>query len=57
MNNLEKKTKQELIQIILSLESKVDKALEKCYTGIRKQGGDYYLEVIEGVLKANENDN
>ena len=33
------------------LQKRIDDALEKCYTGIRKQGGDYYLELIEGVLK------
>ena len=33
------------------LQKKIDLALEKCYTGIRKQGGDYYLELIKNVLK------
>lgn len=33
------------------LQKRIDDALEKCCTGIRKQGGDYYLELIEGVLK------
>ena len=33
------------------LQKRIDDALEKCYTGIRKQGGDYYLEFIEGILK------
>lgn len=33
------------------LQKRIDEALEKCYTGIRKQGGDYYLELIEGILK------
>lgn len=33
------------------LRKRIDEALEKCYTGIRKQGGDYYLEMIEGILK------
>ena len=33
------------------LQKRIDGALEKCYTGIRKQGGDYYLELIEGILK------
>ena len=33
------------------LQKRIDDALEKCYTGIRKQGGDYYLELVEGVLK------
>lgn len=33
------------------LQKRIDDALEKCYTGIRKQGGDYYLELIEGILK------
>ena len=33
------------------LQKLIDDALEKCKTGIRKQGGDYYLELIEGVLK------
>lgn len=33
------------------LQKRIDDALEKCKTGIRKQGGDYYLELIEGILK------
>lgn len=33
------------------LQKRIDGALEKCYTGIRKQGGDYYLELVEGILK------
>ena len=33
------------------LQKRIDDALEKCNTGIRKQGGDYYLELIEGILK------
>ena len=33
------------------LQKRIDDALEKCYTGIRKQGDDYYLELIEGILK------
>ena len=33
------------------LQKRIDDALGKCYTGIRKQGGDYYLELIEGILK------
>ena len=33
------------------LQKRIDEALEKCCTGIRKQGGDYYLELIEGILK------
>ena len=33
------------------LQKRIDDALEKCYTGIRKQDGDYYLELIEGILK------
>mgnify|MGYP001552421322 CR=1 FL=1 len=33
------------------LQKRIDDALEKCYTGIRKQGGDYYLELIECILK------
>ena len=36
---------------IENLQKRIDDALEKCYTGIRKQGGDYYLELIEGILK------
>ena len=35
------------------LQKRIDDALEKCCTGIRKQGGDYYLELIEGILKGN----
>ena len=34
-----------------NLKKRIDDALEKCYTGIRKQGGDYYLELVEGILK------
>ena len=33
------------------LKKRIDDALKKCYTGIRKQCGDYYLELIEGILK------
>ena len=33
------------------LQKRIDDALEKCCTGIRKQGGDYCLELIEGILK------
>ena len=33
------------------LQKRIDDALEKRYTGIRKQGGDYYLELVEGILK------
>ena len=33
------------------LQKRIDDALEKCRTGIRKQGDDCYLELIEGVLK------
>ena len=36
------------------LHKRIDLALEKCYTGIRKQGGDYYLELIQNVLKGEE---
>lgn len=42
------KTKQAEID---ELQKHIDDALEKCYTGIRKQGGDYYLESVEGILK------
>ena len=38
------------------LQKRIDDALEKCYTGIRKQGGDYYLELVEGILKGGSND-
>ena len=34
-----------------NLQKRIDDALEKCCTGIRKQGGDYYLELVEGILK------
>ena len=34
-----------------NLKKRINDALEKCKTGIRKQGGDYYLELIEGILK------
>ena len=43
--------KQSLQAEIDELQKRIDDALEKCYTGIRKQGGDYYLELIEGILK------
>ena len=33
------------------LQKRIDDALEKCKTGIREQGGDYYLELVEGILK------
>ena len=36
------------------LQKRIDDALEKCYTGIRKQGGDYYLELVEGILKGEQ---
>lgn len=38
------------------LQKRIDDALEKCRTGIRKQGGEYYLELIEGILKGGTND-
>ena len=41
---------------IVELQKRIDDALEKCKTGIRKQGGDYYLELIEGILKGGTND-
>ena len=34
-----------------NLKKLIDDALEKCCTGIRKQGSDYYLELVEGILK------
>ena len=43
--------KQSLQAEIDELQKRIDDALEKCYTGIRKQGGDYYLELVEGILK------
>lgn len=39
------------------LQARIDAALEKCYTGIRKQGGDYYLELVEDILKGNKDEN
>ena len=36
-----------------NLKKRIEDALEKCRTGIRKQGGEYYLELIEGILKGN----
>lgn len=39
---------------IENLKKRIDDALEKCKTGIRKQGGDYYLELIKGILKGDE---
>ena len=36
------------------LQKKIDLALEKCYTGIRKQGGDYYLELVQDILKGEQ---
>ena len=38
------------------LQKLIDDALEKCYTGIRKQGGDGYLELVEGILKGGTNE-
>ena len=38
------------------LQGRIDGALEKCYTGIRKQGGDHYLELVENVLKGNKDE-
>lgn len=38
------------------LQKRIDDALEKCRTGIRKQGGAYYLELVEGILKGDTND-
>lgn len=38
------------------LQKKIDGALEKCYTGVRKQGGDYYLELVEDILKGNKDE-
>lgn len=34
-----------------NLKKRIEDALENCYTGIRKQGGDYYLDLVEGILK------
>ena len=36
------------------LQKRIDLALEKCHTGIRKQGGDYYLEVVQDILKGDQ---
>lgn len=36
------------------LHKRIDLALEKCYTGIRKQGGDYYLVLVEDILKGGQ---
>ena len=33
------------------LQKRIDDALGKCCTGIREQGGDYYLEVVQDILK------
>ena len=33
------------------LQKRIDDALEKCYTGMKFLGGDYYLGLIEGILK------
>ena len=38
------------------LQAMIDAALEKCYTGIRKQGGDHYLELVENILKGNKDE-
>ena len=40
----------------IELQKRIDSALEKCFTGIRKQGGDYYLELVVKILKGNQND-
>ena len=39
------------------LQGRIDGALEKCYTGIRKQGGDHYLELVQDILKGNKDEN
>ena len=39
------------------LQARIDGALEKCYIGIRKQGGDHYLELVEDILKGNKDEN
>ena len=39
------------------LQARIDEALGKCRTGIRKQGGDYYLELVEDILKGNKDEN
>lgn len=36
------------------LKKLIDLALEKCYTGIRKQGGDYYLELVQNILRGDQ---
>ena len=46
-------SKQSLQAELDLLQKRIDEALKKCRTGIRKQGGDYYLELIEGILKGN----
>ena len=33
------------------LQKRIDEAIEKCHIGIKKQGGDYYLEMVEKILK------
>lgn len=38
------------------LQKRIDDALEKCYTGMKFLGGDYYLVLIEGILKGGTND-
>ena len=38
------------------LQARIDGALEKCYIGIRKQGGDHYLELVEDILKGNKDE-
>lgn len=42
---------------INELQARIDGALEKCYIGIRKQGGDHYLELVEDILKGNKDEN
>ena len=39
------------------LQARIDGALEKCYIGIRKQGDDHYLELVEDILKGNKDEN
>jgi len=34
-----------------NLKKRIEDALEKCYTGMKFLGGDYYLVLIEGILK------
>lgn len=48
------KNKQKLLGKNIELQKRIDAALEIAKQGIRKQGGDYYLEKLEQALKGGD---